>query len=86
MEREERRMQDLEALGKELQRRGKTGELKKLADSADGQRLGQMLDAETVRRAARSGDSEALKKLLGGVMATEEGKRLAQQLRQMMQK
>lgn len=79
-------MQDLEALGRELQRRGKTGALKQLADSADGQRLGQMLDGEAVRRAAQSGDSEAMRKLLGGVLATEEGRRLAQQLRSLMEK
>ena len=79
-------MQDLEALGRELQRRGKTGELKKLAESADGQRLGRMLDADRVREAARSGDGEALRKLLGGDLATDEGRRLAKQLRELMEK
>ena len=79
-------MQDLEALGRELQRRGKTGELKKLAESADGQRLGRMLDADRVREAARSGDGEALRKLLVGVLATDEGRRLAKQLRELMEK
>ena len=79
-------MQDLEALGKELQRRGKTGELKALADSADGRRLGRMLDAETIRKAAQSGDRQAMRQVLGSVLATEEGKRLAQQLKKLMEK
>ena len=76
-------MRDLEALSKELQRSGKSGELKKLADSADGQRLARMLDAESVRQAAR-GDGEAIRKLLGSVLATGEGQRLAQRLDELM--
>ena len=79
-------MQELEALGKELQRRGKTDALKKLADSAEGRRVGQMLDGEAVRRAAQSGDSEAIRKLLGGLLATEDGRRLAQKLKTLMEK
>ena len=78
-------MQDLEALGKELQRRGKTNELKALADSDDGKALGRMLDAKSVEKALKSGDGEALQKLLGGVLATGEGQRLAQKLQRMMQ-
>ena len=39
-----------------------------------------------VREAARSGDGEALRKLLGGVLATDEGRRLAKQLRELMEK
>lgn len=79
-------MQDLEALGRELQRRGKTGELKKLADSADGKRLGQMLDANAIRQAAQSGDQKAIQNMLGSVLATKEGKRLAEQLKKLMEK
>ncbi len=79
-------MQDLEALGRELQRRGKTGELKKLADSADGKRLEQMLDGEAIRQAAQSGDQRAIRQVLGNILATEEGKRLAQQLKKLMEK
>ena len=45
-----------------------------------------MLDADRVREAARSGDGEALRKLLGGVLATDEGRRLAKQLRELMEK
>ncbi len=76
-------MRDLEALGRELQRSGKGGELKRLADSADGQRLARMLDAESVRQAA-AGDGEAMRRLLGSVLSTGEGRRLAQQLSELM--
>ena len=72
-------MANLEALGKELERRGKTGDLKRLAESADGQKLGQMIDARAVEQAARSGDAAALSALLRSVLSTEEGRRLARQ-------
>ena len=79
-------MQNLEKLGQELQRRGKTEEIQRLAASADGQRLGKMLDAGAVERAAKSGDSAALEKLLSSVLSTDEGRRLAEQVRRMLQK
>ena len=72
-------MANLEALGRELERRGKTDDLKRLAESADGQKLGQMIDARAVEQAARSGDAAALSALLRSVLSTEEGKRLARQ-------
>ena len=72
-------MANLEALGKELERRGKTGDLKRLAESADGQKLGRMIDARAVEQAARSGDAAALSALLRSVLSTEEGRRLARQ-------
>lgn len=72
-------MANLEALGKELERRGKTGDLKRLAESADGRKLGQMIDARAVEQAARSGDAAALSALLRSVLSTEEGRRLARQ-------
>ena len=72
-------MANLEALGRELERRGKTGDLKRLAESADGQKLGRMIDARAVEQAARSGDAAALSALLRSVLSTEEGKRLARQ-------
>ena len=72
-------MANLEALGRELERRGKTDDLKRLAESADGQKLGQMIDARAVEQAARSGDAAALSALLRSVLSTEEGRRLARQ-------
>ena len=72
-------MANLEALGRELERRGKTGDLKRLAESADGRKLGRMIDTRAVEQAARSGDAAALSALLRSVLSTEEGKRLARQ-------
>ncbi len=77
-------MQNFEELGRELERRGKTEKLKALADSSDVQKLGKMLDPGAVERAARSGDSQAIKDLLSSVLNTKEGQRLAQSVQQLM--
>lgn len=78
-------MQDWGSLEKELRRRGRAEELKKLSETSDARRLAGRLDADAVRRAAQRGDTDALKNLLGGALATEEGKRLARQLQQLLQ-
>ena len=78
-------MPNFEEIGRELERRGKTNTLKSLAESPDGQRLSRMLDAGAVEKAARSGDMNALKSMLSQVLSTDEGKRLAESVRKMMQ-
>lgn len=77
-------MQNFEALGRELERRGKTEQIRRLAESADGKSLGAMIDAEAVEKAARSGDSEALGRILRRVLSTGEGQRLAADIRKLM--
>lgn len=77
-------MQNFEEFGKELERRGKTRELQALAESEDGARLAAMLDTEKLEQAAKAGDGEALRKMLGTVLKTEEGRRLAEGIRNLM--
>lgn len=77
-------MQNFEQLGKELDRRGKTRELQALAESEDGARLASMLDTAALEKAAKSGDGEALRRMLGSVLQTEEGRRLAEGIRNLM--
>lgn len=77
-------VQNYEELGKELERRGKTEDIKRLAQSEDGLKISRMLDASEVESAARSGDSEAIRRMLSQVLSTDEGKRLAENLRKMM--
>ncbi len=79
-------MQDLEKLAQALQRQGKADGLRALADSADGRKLGQMIDGAAVEKAVKGGDSAALQQMLRGVLSTDEGRRLAENLRRMMQK
>ena len=78
-------MQNFESIGRELQRRGKTEGIKNLAESEDGKKLGRMIDAKAIENAARSGNSDALRSILGSVLGTEEGKRLAESVRRLMQ-
>ena len=77
-------MQNFEELGRELERRAKTDKLKALADSQDVQKLGKMIDPAAVEQAAKSGDSNAIRSLLSSVLSTEEGRRLAQSVQQLM--
>ncbi len=78
-------MQNFESLGRELERRGKTDEIKHIAESEDGQKLSRMIDAKAIEDGAKSGDSDALRSILGNVLSTEEGKRLAESVRRLMQ-
>ena len=79
-------MQDLEKMAQELRRRGKAEGIRALADSADGRKLGSMIDGEAAQRALRSGDSAALQQLLRGVLGTDEGRRLVTALQSLMEK
>ena len=78
-------MQNFEQLGRELERRGKTEQIKQLAKSEDGVKLAKLIDANAVEQAAKSGDGEALRSLLGSLLSTQEGKRLAESVRRMME-
>jgi len=78
-------MQNFEKIGQELERMGKTEEIKRLAQSEAAQRLGRMVDAGAVEKAAKSGDGEALKRMLSQVLSTDEGKKLAESVTKMMQ-
>ena len=79
-------MQNLEKLAQELRQQGKAEGIRALADSADGQKLGKMIDAAAVEKAVKSGDSAALQQILRGVLDTAEGRRLAENIRRMMRK
>lgn len=78
-------MQNFEKLGQELEKMGKTEELKRLAQSEMGQSIGRMVDAKAVETAARSGDTEALRRMLTQVLSTDDGKKLAEGVRKMFE-
>ena len=44
-----------------------------------------MVDTHAVEEAARTGDADALRRMLTQVLSTDEGKRLAENVRRMMQ-
>lgn len=77
-------MNDLERLAKELGR-GKKGEaLRKLGSSADGRALGSAVDGAALEKAFAEGDAAALRRMLGALLATPEGKRLAEDVGKIM--
>lgn len=78
-------MQNFEEVGRELQRRGKTDRIKALAESEDGVRLSRMVDAGKIEQAAKSGDGEQLRRMLSSVLGTDEGRRLAESLKRLME-
>lgn len=78
-------MHDIDNIGRELEKSGKADKLKKLAASADGRKIGSMFDAEAVERAAVSGNAGAMRNILSSVLQSEEGRRLAADLMEIMQ-
>ena len=63
----------------------KVPDLMQFADSADGQRLKEKFSgSEEIKKAMESGDTGSLQCLLTSVLQTEEGKRLAKQLSDML--
>ena len=48
-------------------------------------KLAKLIDANAVEQAAKSGDGEALRSLLSSMLSTQEGKRLAESVRRMME-
>ena len=79
-------MQSFEDIKLKLSKSGKDAELNALARSADGAKLSAMLDGEKLQKAAQTGDGEALRAMLGTVLSTEEGRRLAANIKKLMEK
>lgn len=79
-------MQNISDVSRELEKRGKISEVKRLAESAEGQKISGMIDRKRLEKAAVAGDGEALKNILSSVLSTEEGRKLAENVRKMMEK
>ena len=77
-------MQNLEKINEQLKKSGKADKLKSLADSEDGKALSRILDVGAVERAAKSGDAAALQSILNNVLSTDEGRRLAESIKDAM--
>ena len=56
------------------------GALQNAASSREAQSLLRSVDAEAMEAAATRGDTAALKRMLSGILATPEGKALAQKV------
>ena len=62
----------------------KRPELERIANSTDGQKVREMLGGDRIEQAAKSGDFASLAAALQTALKTEEGARLAKQLRELM--
>lgn len=61
-------------------------DIRRLAESADGQRVRQLMgDEGKMARALEQGDAETLKQLMQSILSTQEGARLARQLTDLLQ-
>ena len=78
-------MKDLDVLKQELARDGRLKRLQAIADSTDGQRFADALDAQKIEQAARTGDTELLRQILTQVLSTDAGQRLAGKVKDAMQ-
>ena len=78
-------MKDIESLQRQIEDSGMADKLRQAADSAEGQRIMRSIDTAAVERAAKQGDMQALKDILGKVLATPEGQNLARKIKQSMQ-
>lgn len=78
-------MKNLDALKQELARDGRLKRLQAIADSTDGQRFADALDAQKIEQAARTGDTELLRQILTQVLSTDAGQRLAGKVKDAMQ-
>ena len=78
-------MKDLDALKQELAHDGRLQRLQAIADSTDGQRLADALDAQKIEQAARTGDTGLLRQILTQVLSTDAGQRLAGKVKDAMQ-
>ena len=74
---------DISKLASNEKIRGKEQELKKLADSKDGEKIKQMVDGDALQKALDEGDTAALQSTISNVLKTDEGARLLSQLEQL---
>ena len=77
-------MKNFADMDRQLRESGKEDRVRAIAQSKDGQKLMQRLDADRVERAVQQGDSEALRGILAEVLRTSEGRRIAKQLEETM--
>lgn len=64
----------------------KQGALREAAESGEGQALLKKLDTAALERAAKSGDTAAMRAALQSVLATAEGRALAEKVQRAVKK
>ncbi len=77
---------DAEKLARELEKDGRGEALRRLGASDAGKKLEGMLDGAALQKAFKSGDSASLRQMLGALLATPEGRALAEDVGRIMGK
>lgn len=77
---------DAEKLARELAGGEKGEALRRLGSSPEGKKLEGMIDGEALRKALQSGNTATLQKMLGELLSTPEGRRLAGDVNKIMGK
>ena len=78
-------MVDPNTLAKEMEKKGTMQAVKRLADSEEAAALARMLNQTQLRTAEEKQDPEVMKAVLQQLLATEEGRRLAQKVKAAME-
>ncbi len=73
-------MSDFERMSKELFKSKKAGELNKVVNSAEGKKIGSMVDGNALKKAVAEGDNETVNRILGQFLSTDEGKSLVKKI------
>lgn len=73
-------MSELEKMSKELLSNGKAGAVENVVNSKEGKSIGKMIDGNALKKAAAEGDNETLNRILGQVLATDDGKALLKKI------
>ncbi len=79
-------MASLDALEREIKSSAAVEHLKAAAATPEGQKVLQNLDTAEVEKAAKAGDMQTLREILSGVLATPEGRSLAEKIRKSLGK
>ena len=78
-------MMDISSYEKLLKDNPNAEKLMQAANTPEGQRIMQMFSPGEVEKAAKSGDTEALKGMLSRLLSTPEGRSLASKVQQAFQ-
>lgn len=73
-------MSDFDKMSKELLKGGKAKELNNVINSAEGKKIGSIVDGNALKKAFSEGDKDTLNRILNQVLSTEEGKSLAKKI------
>ena len=73
-------MKDFDRMSKDLLKGDKAGDLKNVVNSAEGQKIGKMVDGNALKKAIASGDNDTVNRIMNQVLSTDEGKALAKKI------